>query len=71
MNQIGCVLVFKSGVDPNEIIKRLQAIADVAEPLDYAPDPNAKNVVANRHGEAVVELRKFNPDHGFPAWYIP
>ena len=68
-NQIGCVLVFKPGVDPNEVIARLKQLADLVD-LDYHVMDSAPNVVHTPDGP-VTRLHKFNPDHGGPVWYVP
>jgi hypothetical protein len=49
--QLGTVLIFKQGVDPSEVARRLELMRDL---LDGQP-----------------RLNEFNPDWGFPVWYIP
>jgi hypothetical protein len=70
MNQIGCVLVFKPGVDPNEVVRKLRALADVVDPSYFVPSTD-KNAVVAGDGTTVTRLHKFNPDHGGPVWYVP
>ena len=81
MTQIGCVLVFKPGADPNEIIRLLKGLENVVDttyhrsPVEQAPlSPKLgiKNLVTTRDGkESLTALHKFNPEHGGPVWYVP
>jgi hypothetical protein len=81
MDQIGCVLVFKPGVDPNEVIKKLKALEDVVD-LNYNMTPGHYEkwypgkpqkhlVLSSDRRSTVAALHKFNPEHGGPVWYIP
>lgn len=83
MEQIGCVLVFKPGADPNEIIRRLKALEGVVD-VNYATSPaefvrynpnkigKTKHLVTTKDGQkTIASLHKFTPDTGGPVWYIP
>jgi len=70
-NQLGCVLVFKPGVDPEEVHLRLRALADLVDTEYHISDGD--NVVATADGKgAITRLNSFNPKWGSgPVWYVP
>jgi hypothetical protein len=58
MNErLGCVLIFKAGITREQAKKALEKLKDVV--LQW-PDPFPDKVIQG-----------FNPDHGYPVWYIP
>lgn len=69
-NQIGCVLVFKPGVDPDEVIARLKVLEDLVDTEYHINDRD--NVVPTADGRgAITRLNSFNPNWGGPVWYVP
>lgn len=70
-NQLGCVLVFKRGVDPDEVIARLKTLEDLVD-TEYHIS-NGDNVVETADGRgAITRLNAFNPAWGSgPVWYVP
>jgi hypothetical protein len=83
--QIGCIIVFKEGADPNEIIRRLKMLEGIvdetnqlspAEYVRYNPETTKgktpKHLVTTRDGKrTITTLHKFIPEQGNPVFYIP
>lgn len=57
MKRLGTVLAFKEGIGEAEAKAALEQLAPLLEPMYI--------------GDETYHLFKFNPEHGWPVWYIP
>jgi hypothetical protein len=68
----GATIVFKEGISADEAAKILALISDHID----LPDPNDKwmaKVAPRRVGQSAerILVEEFNPDHGWPVFYVP
>ena len=54
-NRLGCVLVFREGVQRREAERAINTIRDLLDPESQRPNT----------------IRGFNSEIGWPVWYIP
>jgi hypothetical protein len=70
--QAGATIVFKPGISADEAAKILAQISQHIE----LPDPHDKwmaKCAPNRVGQSAerILINEFNPEHGYPCFYIP
>lgn len=76
MKRIGCVLVFREGLTPEEAAAELEKIRGALELPEKTPHyiPNDKQrslAVDWQPFQMVDKIEHFDDEQGGPVWYIP